>query len=106
MDVQVQLVNGDETEASRHIYRSEVGRDGVYSVLPGGLPLGGRGVTVPIYQQDSRKTDNDWPEVHQNIGKARSEWRRLRNIMQWEGADNHMSALFYMDAIHAVLLFG
>ena len=26
-------------------------------------------------------TDNDWPEVHQNIGKSRAVWIRLVKIL-------------------------
>ena len=53
-----------------------------------------------------RHTDNYCAEVHWNIGKARAVWKRLENILQWEGKDSRISAQLYKVAIQEVLLFG
>ena len=43
---------------------------------------------------------------HGNIGKVWEVWRRLGRILQQEGSDIKVSALFYREVIQAVLLLG
>ena len=50
--------------------------------------------------------DSDCLVVHHNISKVWEVWRRLVNLLQWEGADRLVSFLFCRVAIQTVLLFG
>ena len=45
-------------------------------------------------------------EGHRNIKKERAVWKRLGNLLQWEGADIQVSALFYRVVIQEVLMLG
>ena len=50
--------------------------------------------------------DNDWTELHQNIGKAHAIWRRLGKLLRRKGENTQLSVLLYREVIQAVLLFG
>ena len=52
------------------------------------------------------RSDNDYPEVLQNIRKARQVWGRLGKILWREGADPIVLEKFYRAVVQAVLLFG
>ena len=52
------------------------------------------------------ETYSGWKEVHRNINKARSIWKRLGKMLIWEGADSRVSYLFYRAVVQVVLLFG
>ena len=49
--------------------------------------------------------DEDWPEVFQNIWRARQVWGWLGNLMRRNGVDPPITAKFYRVVVHAVLLF-
>ena len=51
-------------------------------------------------------TDDDWPAVVGNLGKARRSWGRLSRVLGREGADSRGSRAFYIAVTQAVLLFG
>ena len=51
-------------------------------------------------------SDNNWPANHQNIGKARQVQVQLGNLQRIEGAGQLVSAMFYREVVHAMLLFG
>ena len=51
-------------------------------------------------------TDDDWPAVVGNLGKARRSWGRLSRVLSREGADPKVSRAFYIAVTQAVLLFG
>ena len=50
-------------------------------------------------------TDNDWPVVVRNLGKARRSWGRLSRVLGREGADLKVSRAFYIAVTQVVLLF-
>ena len=50
--------------------------------------------------------DDDWPDVRQNIMRARSVWGRLGTLLRREGADTKVSASFYVAVVQAILLYG
>ena len=52
------------------------------------------------------RSDNDWPEVLNNIRKARQMWGQIGKILWREGAKTTFSEFFYRTVVHAVLLFG
>ena len=52
------------------------------------------------------RSDDNWPEVLQNIRKARQVWGWLGKMLQREGAEPNVSEKFYCVVIQAVLLFG
>ena len=52
------------------------------------------------------ETDDDWPAVVGNLGKARRSWGRLSRVLSREGADPKVSRVFYIALTYAVLLFG
>ena len=43
--------------------------------------------------------------MHRNINKSWAVWRRLGKMLQQEGKDSRVSALFYREVIQAILLF-
>ena len=51
-------------------------------------------------------SDEDWPEVEQNIQMLRGKWGLLVKILGREGADRRMTGRFYVAVVQAVLLFG
>ena len=51
-------------------------------------------------------TDDVWPAVVGNVGKARRSWGRLSRVLGREGADLKVSRAFYTAVTQAVLLFG
>ena len=51
-------------------------------------------------------TDDDWPAVVGNLGKARRSWGRLSRVLGREGADPKVSRAFYIAVTQAVFLFG
>ena len=52
------------------------------------------------------ETDSDWLAVNQNIRKVQAVWRRLGKLLQLEGLDKWVSALFHSAVIQEVLVFG
>ena len=52
------------------------------------------------------RSDNDWPGVRQNFGKARRVWSRLGKLLRREGVEPLVSEIFYWEVVQAVLLFG
>ena len=50
--------------------------------------------------------DDDWPEVIQNLTKARAVWRRMSRIMSRERARLRVSGFFFKSVIQSVLIFG
>ena len=50
--------------------------------------------------------DDDWPTVRQNIMRARFSWGRFGTLLQREGADPRVSAMFHRAAEQAVVCFG
>ena len=50
--------------------------------------------------------DDDWSAVRRNFRKARQVWSLLRKLLQREGADLLVSAIFYQEVVQAVLIFG
>ena len=50
--------------------------------------------------------DDDWPEVAENLVKARKSWGRLSQILSREGADKRVSVNLFKSVVQAVLLFG
>ena len=51
-------------------------------------------------------TDDDWPAVVGNLGKARKSWGRLSRVLGREGAEPKVSRGFYIAVTQSVLLFG
>ena len=51
-------------------------------------------------------TDDDWPAVVGNLGKARRTWGRLLQVLSREGAYPKVLRAFYIAVAQAVLLFG
>ena len=49
--------------------------------------------------------DDDWPDVRQNIMRARLVWGRLGTLLRWEGADPKVLASFYRAVLQAILLY-
>ena len=52
------------------------------------------------------RTDEEWPAVRWNIGRARQVWGSLGKLLSREGADPIVSANFYQALVQVVLLFG
>ena len=52
------------------------------------------------------KTDDNWTAVRRNILRARSVWGRLGTMIQREGADPRVSAMFYRTVSQVILLYG
>ena len=52
------------------------------------------------------RSDNDYPEILQNIRKARQVWGRLGKILWREGADPTVLEKLYCVVVQVVLLFG
>ena len=50
--------------------------------------------------------DDDWPEVADNLLKARKIWRRLLRILCRKEADKRVSGNFFNAVVQAVFLFG
>ena len=50
--------------------------------------------------------DYDWPEVIQNITKAREFWRRMKRILSREGARLGVFRFFFEAVVQSVLIFG
>ena len=51
-------------------------------------------------------SDEDWPDVHKNLAKARQRWSLISRVLKREGANPHISAMFYKAVVVTVLLFG
>ena len=51
-------------------------------------------------------SDNDWPEVEQNLQRERGKWGKLEKILGRERADRRTVWRFYVEVVQAVLLFG
>ena len=56
---------------------------------------------ITLYQ-----TDDDWPEVRQNIMRTRLFWRRLGTISETGRGKPKVLEMFYRAVAQAVLLFG
>ena len=54
----------------------------------------------PLYQ-----SDDDYPVVRKNIGKARQVGGRIGSILRWEGEDHLTSVTFYRVVMQTVILF-
>ena len=52
------------------------------------------------------RSDNKWPEVLWNSGKACRVWIRLGKLLQREGEKPQVSVMFYQVVLQTVLLFG
>ena len=52
------------------------------------------------------RSDDKWPALRQNVGKAHIVWSRLGKLLRREGVDSQMSAMFYRAVLQAVLIFG
>ena len=51
-------------------------------------------------------SDNNWPDILGNVGKARRVWIWLGKLLWREGADPRVSAILYQVVVQAVLIFG
>ena len=51
-------------------------------------------------------SDDNWPAVRRNVGKARQVLIRLGKILRLEGGYLQVSEMFYWVVLQAVLLFG
>ena len=51
------------------------------------------------------QSDDDCPEVLQNVGKVRRVWIQLGWLQRREGADPRVSVMFYLSVVQAVLNF-
>ena len=51
-------------------------------------------------------SNNDWPEVDQNMRRSQGKWGRLVKVLGREGADRRTAGRFYVAVVQAVLLFG
>ena len=51
-------------------------------------------------------SDDDWPEVVDNLGKAQKIWACLLIILRREGASPRLSGMFFKAVVQAVLIFG
>ena len=51
-------------------------------------------------------TDNGWPEIRQNIKRARTVWGRLEKLLRRERAEPRVVTIFYRAVAQAVILFG
>ena len=52
------------------------------------------------------RSDDNWPAVLWNVGKACRVWDRLGKLLRREGVDAQVSAMFYRAVVQSVLLFG
>ena len=52
------------------------------------------------------QTDDDWPVVRRNIMHVRLVWGRMVTMLQQEGADPRVAAMFYRAVVQAILLYG
>ena len=52
------------------------------------------------------QSDYNCPAVLRNIGKSRRVWNRLGKMLQLEGVDPRVSAMFYRVMVQSFLLFG
>ena len=52
------------------------------------------------------RSDKDWTAVLRNFSKACRVWNRLGKLLQKEGADPRVSAMFYRAVVQSVLIFG
>ena len=52
------------------------------------------------------QSDNAWLAVHRNVRKAHRVWSQLGGLIQREGEDPRVSAMFYQAVVYTVLLFG
>ena len=70
-----------------------------------GTPL----TVVPLFNYLGRtvsSSNNNWPEVEQNLRCSRGTWGRQVKILGREGADRRMAGRFYVVVVQSVLLFG
>ena len=64
---------------------------------------------VPSFKYMGRillAADDDWPEVIQNLIKAREVRRRIERILSREGERLQVSTFFFKAIVHMVLLLG
>ena len=52
------------------------------------------------------QTDDDCPSVQRNIMRERSVWGILGKLLQREGAEPRVSAIFYRAVVQEILLYG
>ena len=50
------------------------------------------------------RSDNDWPAVLRNVGKACRVWSRLGKLLRREGEEPRVSVMFYRAVVQAVLI--
>jgi hypothetical protein len=50
--------------------------------------------------------DKDWPDVHNDLVKARRKLDLISRVLRHEGSDPCITAMFYKAVVMAVLLFG
>ena len=50
------------------------------------------------------RSDNEWPALRQNVGKACRFWRRIGKLIRREVGDLQVSAIFYQAVLQSVLL--
>ena len=50
------------------------------------------------------QTDDDWSKVRQNVIHARLVWGKLGTLLQREGVDPRVEAMFYWLVVKATLL--
>ena len=51
-------------------------------------------------------TDDDWPAVRKNIGKATGRWMGISKIITKAGLNQKARTTFYRAIVHSTLLFG
>lgn len=51
-------------------------------------------------------TDDDWPAIHLNLSKARSQWGMVSKVLRREKAAPKIAAMFYKAVVQSVLLYG
>jgi hypothetical protein len=51
-------------------------------------------------------SDEDWPDVHKNLVKARRKWALISRVLRREGSDPRSTAMFCKAVVITVILFG
>ena len=51
-------------------------------------------------------TDDDWPAMYANLGKARKRWGAVSRVLVRDGANPKCMAMFYKAVVQSVLLYG
>ena len=52
------------------------------------------------------QSENYWPAVLHNVGKASRVWNRQGELLQRKGAETRVSTMFYQVVVQSVLFFG